>query len=123
MQMVMFVLDDPDRLDDVLDAWRGVGVSGVTILETSGLYRRTRPRALGARYAFGLDPARGGIEVGNYTLLAIVPDEAAVRACLEAAESVVGNLDDSHTGVIAAWDLGLVKGVPGTLRNEGTAGT
>jgi len=34
--MVMFVLQDTDRLDGVLDAWRAIGVSGVTIIETIG---------------------------------------------------------------------------------------
>ena len=36
MYMVMFILDDPDRLDAVLDAWAKIGVSGTTIVESAG---------------------------------------------------------------------------------------
>jgi len=32
MYIIMYVLDDLDRLDRVLDAWRKAGVSGVTII-------------------------------------------------------------------------------------------
>lgn len=122
MQMMMFVLDNPDQLDAVLDAWYAAGVSGVTIIETSGLHRRKRTRPIGARYAFGLGQSGAHIEVGHYTLMAIVPDEDAVRACLAAAERIVGDLDGPNTGVMASWDLSVVKGVPGHLRDEGTGG-
>ena len=121
MQMVMFVLDDPDMLDAVLDGWRAIGVSGATIFETSGQYRRQQQtRPVGARYAFGL-PRGLRSEMGNYTLFAVVPDEATVRACLAAAERVVGDLDGPDTGVLASWELTVVKGVPQELlmRGEG----
>ena len=122
MQMIMFVLDDPDHLDGVLDAWRDVGVSGVTIIESSGMYRYQQQRPLGARYAFGMARAPKRVNVGNYTLFAIVPDADVVRVCLEAAERIVGDLDGPDTGVLASWDLSVVKGVPPALRqrNEDT---
>lgn len=119
MHMVMFVLDNPALLDDVLDAWHGIGVSGVTIIESSGLYRRSQQRPVGARYAFGMARAAKRVEAGNITLFTIVPDEAAVGACLEAAEAITGDLDGRDTGVLAAWELGTVKGVPSALVQPG----
>jgi hypothetical protein len=53
-----------------------------------------------------------GGEFGNYTLLAIVRGEATAQQCLAAAEGVVGDLDGPNTGVLAAWPLALIKGVP-----------
>lgn len=119
MQMVMFVLDDPDQLDEVLDAWRAIGVSGATILESSGLYRRREPKRVGARYAFGLDLGAQHVEIGHYTLFVIVPDAATVRLCLDAVEAVVGDLAQPNTGIFAAWEVPFVKGVPDHLRNPG----
>jgi len=119
MQMVMLVLDNPDRLDEVLDAWRALGVSGVTIIESSGLYRRREPKRVGARYAFGMGLGAQNVEVGHYTLFVIVPDTATVQGCLEAVESIVGDLSQPNTGVFTAWELPFVKGVPDHLRNPG----
>lgn len=116
MHMVMFVLDNSALLDDVLAAWQDAGVSGVTIMESSGLYRRQQQRPVGARYAFGMPRAAKRIEAGNVTLVTIVPDVDTVRACIEAAERIVGDLNDPDTGVLAAWPLDVVKGVPAELR-------
>ncbi len=110
MQMVMFVLDDPEQLDKVLDAWQDAGVSGVTIVESSGLYRR-RAQMLGARYAIGFPRIVERIEQGHYSLFVIVRDEAEASRCLAAAEAIVGDLKQPHTGVFATWALGMVKGV------------
>ena len=37
MFMILFVLHDPEKLDDILTAWEEAGVSGVTILPSTGL--------------------------------------------------------------------------------------
>ncbi len=116
MYMVMFVLDNPALLDDVLDAWREAGVSGVTITESSGLYRQQRQRPVGARYAFGMPRAAKRMESGNVTLFTIVPDAGTVQVCLRAAEAIIGDLSEPDTGVLAAWPLDVVKGVPPELR-------
>lgn len=109
--MVMYVLDDPGLLDQVLDAWRAAGVSGTTIVESSGTHRREARRAgLHLRYPF-----EGREEYNledHYTLFSIVPDEALVQRCIEAVERVVGDLSGPHTGVLAAWPLAVVRGVP-----------
>ncbi len=111
MYMVMFVLNDPNQLDAVLDAWSEKGVTGVTIVETTGFFRR-RSRPLGVRYWFSLpQAAHGTIEKGHYTLLAAVRDETVVDACLSAAEDVVGDLDQPNTGIFAAWPLSTAKGL------------
>ena len=44
MHMVLFVLDDPELLDEVLDVWEAIGVSGVTIMDSTGINRRRLAR-------------------------------------------------------------------------------
>jgi len=108
MWMLWFVLDDPNRLDEVLDAWSAVGINGVTIVESTGIQRHRR--RLPMRYR--LEPALMGVEEGHYTLMAIVPDETLSRQALAAVEALVGDLDLPNTGVFAAWPLAFTKGVP-----------
>jgi len=111
MYTVMFVLNDPNQLDQVLDAWSETGVTGVTIFETTGFFRR-RSRPPGMRFWFSVPhPAHGTLQQGHYTLMAIVPDQTVVQRCLEAAESVVGDLDQPNTGIFSAWEVPFVKGL------------
>jgi hypothetical protein len=108
MFMIFFVLDDPDRLDEVLDAWEKAGMSGVTIIESTGIHRLKR-QVTPMRYVFQRSSI---VEDGHYTLMAIVTDQAVVQACLQATESLIGDLSQPNTGVFAAWPLITVKGVP-----------
>jgi hypothetical protein len=43
MFMVMFVLDDSNQLDTVVNDLYAEGVNGVTIVESTGINRRRRP--------------------------------------------------------------------------------
>jgi hypothetical protein len=115
MFMMMFVLDDTARLDDVLAAWAAVGISGTTFFESTGGRRRKAWRQrVHARYDYGrLSEAEAA---GNCTLFAIVPDEQVARECLAAIERIVGDLDGPDTGVFMAWPLAVVKGVPPSIR-------
>ena len=117
MHMVLYVLNNPDKLDAVLDAWDAIGVTGATIIESTGRHRRKIQRArLHLRFAF--EGQVGDCLECNYTLFAVVEGEDKVRQCIEATEGVVGDLSGPDTGVIAAWPLALVKGLPKTPRSE-----
>ncbi|MGW8249789.1 MAG: hypothetical protein ACWGO1_04040 [Anaerolineales bacterium] len=111
MYMVMFVIDDPNRLDAVLDAWHAEGVIGATIVESTGINRRRRAKLVGTTIMAGINRLMSSAEENHYTLFAIVPDESIVERCLAAAESVVGDLNQPDTGVFAAWSVPIVKGV------------
>ena len=37
MHLVLFVLIEPEKLDDLFEAWEAAGVSGVTVLSSTGL--------------------------------------------------------------------------------------
>lgn len=120
MHMLMFVLDNPDYLDEVLDAWEEIGVSGVTIVESTGITRYRQAKLVGTNLMAGINRLMNSAEEGHYTLFTIVKGEAVVRQCIEASEKIVGNLLDPNTGVLAAWPLSIVKGVPDPqLNTEG----
>ena len=110
MFMVMLVLDNPNQLDAVLASWSEIGITGATILESTGIHRYQAAKRVHARYGIGLGALTD--ESANCTLLAMVPDEGTATACLCATEEVVGDLDGPNTGVFAAWPLALTKGAP-----------
>lgn len=117
MYMVMMVLDDCNCLDAVLEAWEKVGIGGVTIVESTGIQRR-RIQQSRIPLRFDFEGLLHTDQEGHYTLFAIVVGEEMAHRALAAAESVLGDLDKPHTGVLAAWPLTLVKGVPGERPSE-----
>jgi hypothetical protein len=109
----MFVLDDIEKLEKVLEAWHSVGITGATILESTG-YHRVMQKKIPMRYSIGFPDYQ---EEGHYTLMSLVPDMMAVRSCLLATESVTGNLSLPNTGMFAAWKVDLVKGAEEKVKN------
>jgi nitrogen regulatory protein PII len=109
MYMVMFVLDDPGRLDELLAAWTEAGITGATIIESTGVHRR---RAQTVHMRFLYQAATKLVEEGHLTLFAIVANEEKVQVCLRATEALVGDLSEPKTGIFAAWPLAVVKGLP-----------
>ena len=118
MHMILFVLDDPEQLDAVLDAWNEIGVSGVTIIESTGINRRRRARQVGAPFMAGINRLMSGDQESHFTLFTIVDHVDLVEKCTIAAEQIVGDLNAPNSGVLAAWPLTYVKGVPDNNRSN-----
>ncbi len=108
MFMVMFVLDDVLFADDILNSWSEIGITGATIFESSGLHRRLK-KIIPMRYAFDNGTSE---EKGNLTFFVMVETEKMVKACLDAIEKIVGDLNQPNTGIFSAWPLSIIKGIP-----------
>ena len=118
MYAILFVLDDPNLLDDLLVAWEKVGIRGVTLIESTGWQRRRmQNRLLGARFDFS-SLAGAGRHENHMTLYVVVESREIVQKCLQVTEGIVGDLDLPNTGILTAWPLEIVKGLP--VQNDDT---
>ena len=107
MYMIMFVLDDVSLLDQVLKSWSDFGITGATIVESSGLHRQMI-KSVPMRYSYGNTAEE---ESGNITLFVMVQSEKMVNICLQVIEATVGDLDEPNTGVFSAWPIIMTKGI------------
>jgi hypothetical protein len=102
MFFVLFVMHNPDLLDDLLKAWEAVGVGRATVMLSTGM-RRLRQRE-GLRDDLPLMPSLEDFyEVAqnfSRTVFTTVNDESMIEKILEATQNVVGNLQNHETGVL-----------------------
>jgi hypothetical protein len=102
MYMILLVLHDHSRMKEVLSAWETTGVSGVTILPSTGLQRLQSSDAF--RDDMPLIPNLEDLmqykEKTNRTLFTIVPSEAIVDKVVDATQGVVGDLNLPNTGIL-----------------------
>jgi hypothetical protein len=113
MYMILFVLHDPALLKDLLNVWHETGVSGITILPSTGLKRLSETAAL--RDDLPLIPSledlidhEGSL---NRTLFTIVPNDAMVDKVLTATQELIGDLNLPNTGIMAVLPLARVHGL------------
>lgn len=118
MFMIVFVLNDIDRLHDLLSAWDDVGVSGVTILYSTGLGHIRQQ--FGLRDDLPLFPNLKSLleqeAVLNRTLFTMVETEEMVDQVVAVTQEIIGDLDQPNTGVLAVVPLARVYGIK---RREG----
>jgi CBS domain-containing protein len=106
--LVMVVLDDLKPLHGLLLAWRAVGVTGATILESVGGYRAETwlDRAgLGALSRLFEDD-----DLRRRTVLTVVPDELLDEVVAE-ADRVVGGFQRPGSGLLFAIPTARVLGL------------
>jgi nitrogen regulatory protein PII len=110
--LVVFVLDNPDRCQDVLNAWENVGAKGITILESTGI---GRVRQVGIRDDIPLMPSLSdlfkGAETHNRTLFSVVDDLDLAHALDKAAQSIVGDLKKPNSGLLFIAPLVEIYGL------------
>ncbi len=111
--MVLFVLHDLKQKDDLLNAWDEAGVSGITILPSTGLARYRE--SAGLRDDLPLIPSLDDLlehsQNSNRTFFTIVSGEEMVDKVIAATESVTGDLDLPDTGILVALPVVRARGL------------
>lgn len=102
MFLIMLILNDAERCQDILDAWDQAGAPGVTILRSTGLGRvRTK---LGLKDDVPLMPSLEDFfqseENLHRTLIAIVRGQSLVDQIVQATQAVLGDLNQPNTGIL-----------------------
>jgi hypothetical protein len=112
-ELIVLVLDDPDKTEEVLKAWVATGVPGVTLLNSTGL-----------RYELGRGGLRDDVplfpsledflqsrEEEHRTLFAIVPDGFDLEALVRVTERITGALEEPDTGILFSLPVARVWGL------------
>ena len=99
--LLVLVLDNPELLRDLLQAWQDAGVPGATVLESTGL---CRVQDMFGRDDMPLLPSLhefiGKEQASHRTIFTVLDDDTLVDKIVAATERVTGDLSQPHTGVL-----------------------
>jgi hypothetical protein len=116
MYLILFVLDDPDKLEDLLNAWEDAGTGGATVLVSTGMRRLSNG---GFRDDIplmpGLDDFYKHVEDYHRTLFTIVQNDDILKKVVDATKRVVGNLDEPNAGILVVIPTAQVYGLEKNL--------
>jgi len=116
-QLISLILHDMDKVDDVLHVWLESGISGLTLLDSSGLSHRVgRARLRDDLPVFpSLRKMLESTEMHNRLLFTVVADEFDLDALIRRTEQVTGSLDRPGTGILFVTPVTRVVGLqPGS---------
>lgn len=110
--LVLLVLLDLDRMDELMSGWHAAGAGGVTILDSRGAGHYLARKAL--RDDLPLFPGLRNLlerdELHHRTLLTVLPDRVDLDAFFDATEAVLGDLDRPNSGFMFAVPVLKVRG-------------
>jgi nitrogen regulatory protein PII len=113
MSMILFVLHDAEKLRAVLDAWEETGISGATVLFSTGIGRIRESQALRDDLPImpSLEDFYPSPESLGRTIFTITDDESLVEKIIHATEKVVGDLNEPKRGILAVLPTSHIYGM------------
>jgi nitrogen regulatory protein P-II 1 len=113
MNLILFVLHDPGKLGDLLSAWKEAGVSGATVLFSTGLGRLRRTASLREDLPLmpSLEDFLPKVERLSRTVFTIIDDEQVIARVVEATKGVVGDLTQPEQGLLIVVPVAQVYGL------------
>lgn len=108
MTLLVFICNQPDKLEELLEGFLEVGVTGATVLDTVGMGQILStevPIFAGFRSLF-----RGASTV-NKTILSVIDQPSKVRAALDIINEIFGGLDQPGSGIVFTVPIENVRGL------------
>jgi nitrogen regulatory protein PII len=108
MELLVCVINEPRKVDDILQAFLEIGVTGATVIDSYGmgmLLIEDIPIFAGFRSLLA------GSSKYNKTLFSVIKDHELAERAIAAVERICGNLEEPATGIIFTIPLNSVRGL------------
>ncbi len=115
MQLLVAVINQPDKLDDILSGFIELGITGATVVNSEGMARvLTHDIPLFA----GIQTLISRSRAQNHTIFSVIDEEEKVRAAFAVIQDVCGDLQQPGTGIVFTIPVTRAIGVAPELGEE-----
>lgn len=114
MQMLIAVINDPEKIDEILSGFLELGITGATIVSSEGMGRLL---SHDIPIFAGLQTLLTGSRPQNRTLFSVVSDDK-IDPAFALLQDVCGNLDAPATGIAFSLPVGRVVGLAPELGED-----
>jgi nitrogen regulatory protein PII len=116
MRLLVAVVHDPEKLDEILSGFLEIGITGATVLNSEGmgsLLSQDIP------IFAGLQTLVSGSRPQNRLILSVISEDK-VQPVVDLLKDVSGDLDKPATGIAFTLPVDAVFGLAPELGNEGS---
>ena len=107
MKLLILVLNKVEKLEEVLEGYIEVGISGATIIDSVGMghiLSEEVPIFAGLRFMFA------GAKPHNKTVFSVIRDEKE-EAAIKVLKNILGDMHETGTGIVFTLPLDRVEGL------------
>jgi nitrogen regulatory protein P-II 1 len=107
MKLLVLFLNKVEKLEEVLEGYVEIGITGATVLDSVGMGHilcEEVPIFAGLRFMFA------GAKPHNKTVISVIKDEKEEEA-FRVLEKILGDLNKPGTGIVFTFTLDRVEGL------------
>jgi len=107
MTLLVFICNDPDKLEEILEGYLEVGITGSTVIDTLGMGHILSTRVP----IFAGFQSMAGTTTSNKTIFSVIQDPAKVNVAFDIIEEVCGSLGNPGVGIAFTLPIEEVRGL------------
>jgi nitrogen regulatory protein P-II 1 len=108
MELLVCVVNDPGKVDEILEAFLEIGITGATVIESRGMGKTlVQEEPIFA----GFEGMLSGRTAANRTIFSVIEDQEKVEKAMRAVEKICGCLEKPATGILFTLPIARVKGL------------
>ncbi len=107
MKLLILILNQVEKLEEVLEGFLEIGVTGATLIDSVGMghiLSEEVPIFAGLRFMFA------GAKPHNKTIISVIKDEKEAEA-IHLLKNILGDIDEPGTGIAFTISLDRVEGL------------
>jgi nitrogen regulatory protein PII len=108
MQLLIAVINQEEKLDQILAGFLELGITGATVIRSEGM---GRVLSHDVPIFAGLQTLLSRARPQNQTIFSVIREEVKVQGAIELLQRVCGNLDDPATGIAFTLPVQQVVGL------------
>lgn len=115
MQLLIAVINHPEKLDEILSGFVELGVTGATILNSEGM---GRVLSHDIPIFAGLTALAARSRAQNHTIFSVIREPEKVDSVIRLLQEICGNLEDPATGIVVTIPATRVVGLAPELGED-----
>jgi nitrogen regulatory protein PII len=113
MELLVCVINEEDKLDDILAGLVELGVTGATIFNSQGMARRLTQTPVLA----GLQDLLSGSRPQNTTIFSVIDSNEKLEAAMDMIQRVCGDMQTAGKGIVFTVPVTRVSGLAKKLES------
>ena len=111
MHLLVLVLEQTEKLPDILVKLFHIGVKGTTVLESTGMARIFHEHNVDVPVIEYIDNILSGKHPSNKTLFTIIDEEKTVKRAISEIKSITGDLNEPGRGILFVVPISYAEGL------------
>jgi nitrogen regulatory protein PII len=114
MYLLVNVLEQTQHLSGILEGFARIGIQGSTVLDSTGMGRVLMKASASLPVMEQINKVLKDLETSNKVMLTVIQQKVVLEQAVDVIRSFCGDLNEPGKGILFAFPLELVEGLPQT---------